>query len=80
MAPSNAKDIPESFEASLKALQRLVEQLEQGDVPLDELVAKFTEGHGLLKRCQEQLKAAELKIQQLRAEDKLPEPMEAPED
>lgn len=53
------------FEAGLARLEKLVESLEEGEVPLDELVAKYEEGMRLLRSCQEGLKAAELRISEL---------------
>ncbi|NBB79710.1 MAG: exodeoxyribonuclease VII small subunit [Verrucomicrobia bacterium] len=54
-----------SFEASLERLESLIQAMENGDIPLADLVAKFEEGSKLLKTCQSQLKQAELKIEQL---------------
>ncbi len=79
MATDKKKPAPPGFEDSLKALQALVEGLEKGDVPLEELVAKFTEGHALIKRCQEQLNGARLRLEQLRQQDDAPVPMDDPE-
>ena len=39
--------------------------MEDGETPLADLVAKFEEGSKLLKVCQDKLKEAELKIEQL---------------
>lgn len=76
MAHEKRKPSDTDFEGTLKALQQLVGTLEKGDVPLDELVSKFSEGHRLLHLCQDQLKAARLRVEQLRAQDALPEPMD----
>ena len=51
-------------EASLK-LESIIEAMEDGSIPLAELVAQFEEGAKLLKVCQNELKQAELKIQKL---------------
>ncbi|MFM9001334.1 MAG: exodeoxyribonuclease VII small subunit [Opitutia bacterium] len=53
------------FEADLRRLEKLVESLEDGEVPLDDLVARYEEGMRLLRSCQEGLKAAELRISEL---------------
>jgi exodeoxyribonuclease VII small subunit len=42
-----------------------VESLESGTVSLDDLVTKYEEGMRLLKSCQSNLQAAELRIEQL---------------
>jgi len=61
----NKKEV--SFEDGLKKLESLVETLEEGDIPLADLVEKFEEGTKLLKNCENQLKEAELKIEKLSA-------------
>ena len=55
-----------SFEAALTKLETIVDAMEQGEVPLAELLAKYEEGTKLLKACESRLKEAELKIDQLR--------------
>jgi len=40
--------------------------MEDGRIPLAELIAKFEEGNKLLKVCETRLKDAELKIEQLK--------------
>lgn len=57
-------DTPD-FERSLADLEHLVEQLERGDLPLEEALKQFEQGVALTRRCQEQLKAAALKVEQL---------------
>lgn len=63
--PAKKETETPSFEASLERLESLIEAMENGDIPLADLVAKFEEGSKLLKTCQSQLKQAELKIEQL---------------
>lgn len=60
-----------SFEAALDQLEQLVDTLESGEVPLAELVAKYSEGNKLLRQCQEHLQAAELSIQLLQKDGNL---------
>ncbi len=55
-----------SFEDAMQRLESIVEAMESGDVPLAELLAKFEEGSRLLAQCEQRLKAAELKIEQLK--------------
>lgn len=62
-------EIPEStpsFEIALERLESVVESMEAGDVPLAELLARYEEGNKLLKVCEDRLKDAELKIEQLK--------------
>lgn len=61
-----AKDSQPSFEDALTKLESIVESMETGDVPLAELLTRFEEGNKLLKICENRLKTAELKIEQLK--------------
>ena len=54
-----------SFEAALKKLEGIVEAMEEGELPLETLLAKFEEGTRLVKSCQSKLDEAELKIKKL---------------
>jgi exodeoxyribonuclease VII small subunit len=50
------------FEKSLKELEKIVRELESGDVDLDESLKKFEQGIQLYKNCRETLENAEKKI------------------
>ena len=54
-----------SFEESLKRLESIVEQLEKGDLPLEESLKLFEEGVGLSAVCKKELDEAEGKVQML---------------
>lgn len=51
-----------SFEESMKKLEALVEELEVGELTLDQSLEKFKEGIGLLSFCNKKLDEAEKKI------------------
>jgi exodeoxyribonuclease VII small subunit len=51
-----------NFEASLKELEEIVEQLEKGDLKLDETLAKYEMGIKIYKKCYQILESAEKKI------------------
>ena len=53
------------FETSLKKLEKIVSDLENGDLPLEESIKTFEDGVKLTKHCQNLLSKAELKIQKL---------------
>ncbi len=55
-----------SFEQCLQRLDEIVRLLERGDAPLSESLGLFEEGTALVKRCTEQLGAAEQRVVQLR--------------
>lgn len=52
-----------SFEESLKRLETIVEQLEKGDLALEDSLKLFEEGVGLSGACKKELDEAEGKVQ-----------------
>jgi len=52
-----------NLEKSLADLEALVEELESGDLPLDQAMKKFEEGIRLTRGCQTALKDAEQKVE-----------------
>ncbi len=57
------------FENSLQQLEGLVEQLEQGDLPIEEALKAFEQGVKLTRECQSILQQAEQKVQLLTEQD-----------
>ena len=58
-----------TFEEQMEALENIVNELEKGDLNLDESVTKFEEGMKLSKECNKILEQAEKKITILLQED-----------
>ncbi|HEX8746809.1 MAG TPA: exodeoxyribonuclease VII small subunit [Pyrinomonadaceae bacterium] len=54
-----------SFEGSLMALEKIVRELERGDLPLERSLELFEEGVRLSRECQERLNSAERRIELL---------------
>lgn len=52
-----------SFEESLKKLETIVDQLEKGDLSLEDSIKLFEEGVGLSAACKKELDEAEGKVQ-----------------
>ena len=50
------------FEESLQQLEKLVEQMESPELPLETIVEKYETGMKLVAACTEKLKAAEKRI------------------
>lgn len=61
--PVTAEAAPTDFEGSLSELESIVEQLEQGDLSLDESLKQFERGVQLTRVCQGALKQAEQKVE-----------------
>jgi exodeoxyribonuclease VII small subunit len=54
---------PPSFEASLQELERIVKELEKGDLPLEQSLALFETGMRLSAECKRQLEEAESRVE-----------------
>jgi exodeoxyribonuclease VII small subunit len=52
-----------TFESSLKELERIVEELEAGDLPLERSLELFEQGVKLSRECQKRLDEAERKVE-----------------
>ncbi|MGJ7543444.1 exodeoxyribonuclease VII small subunit [Variovorax sp. LT1R16] len=69
-APATAADtgpLPASYEAGLQELERLVNELESGQLPLDQLLGSYQRGAALLGFCRDKLQAVEDQIKVLDA-------------
>lgn len=55
-----------SFEDALASLEKIVEDLERGDVPLAASVKIYERGKALKAHCDTLLKAAESKVEKIR--------------
>ncbi|WP_127519605.1 exodeoxyribonuclease VII small subunit [Mesorhizobium sp. Z1-4] len=67
MAENGNDDIKTmTFEKALEALEKIVEDLERGDVPLDESIRTYERGEALKAHCDKLLKAAEDKVEKIR--------------
>lgn len=51
-----------NFEETIKNLEQIANELEKGDLNLDESVAKFEQGMKLSKMCNDVLESAEKRI------------------
>ena len=60
-----ASELPLNYEASLQELEALVDRLESGQLPLDQLLTGYQRGAQLLKFCRDQLEAVENQIKVL---------------
>ena len=67
------------FEDCLQRLEKIVDELEKGELPLEKALGLFEEGIALSSSCRKELEAAEGKVEiLLKQNGKLqPEPFEA---
>jgi exodeoxyribonuclease VII small subunit len=67
-----------SFEEALAELERVVRDLEDGEVGLEQSLARYERGVGLVKRCYAQLREAEQRILLLTGTDEEGRPVLQP--
>jgi exodeoxyribonuclease VII small subunit len=65
MPPKKKNGDETDFDESLRRLEKIVEQMEQGDIPLEESLKLYEEGIALSKACAKKLQQAELTIKRL---------------
>jgi exodeoxyribonuclease VII small subunit len=64
MSNQARKPPPEAnFEQAMKRLEAIVEQMESGELSLEDLIVRYEEGMKLVKVCQERLASAEQRIE-----------------
>lgn len=64
--PTNTDIAVMSFEDALKQLEAIVDDLERGNVPLEESIRIYERGEALKKHCDMLLKSAEDKVEKIR--------------
>jgi exodeoxyribonuclease VII small subunit len=57
-----------SFEEAYQELSQIVDQLETGDLTLDQTLTLYERGRNLVQWCEHALDAAELRVSQLTAD------------
>jgi exodeoxyribonuclease VII small subunit len=75
---STSSPDPPTFEQALAELDRIVRDLEDGQIGLEDSLARYEEGVGLLKRCYAQLREAEQRILLLTGVDEEGQPVLQP--
>ena len=56
---------PKSFEAAVSELEAIVQEMESGNLPLEDALARYQRGVGLLRHCQATLGDAEQRVRML---------------
>lgn len=57
--------LPETYELALQELERLISELESGQLPLDQLLTSYQRGAQLMAFCKSRLEAVENQIKVL---------------
>lgn len=58
-----------TFEQALQELEKIVGQLEKGDVSLEDSIAAYERGVALKNHCESKLKDAQLKIEKITTDE-----------
>ena len=69
MRMKKAEAQSQNFESSLAALEKIVRELERGELPLEKSLELFERGVRLSRECQERLQEAERRIEVLLQRD-----------
>lgn len=75
---SESRDEGRTFEESLLELERMVRELEDGRLGLEDALARYEQGVGLIKACYQQLRQAEQRILMLTGVDEEQQPILQP--
>ena len=59
------ESVEKKFESALEELEQVVEQLESGELSLEDSLAAFEKGVGLVRFCNQKLNEVEKKIEML---------------
>jgi exodeoxyribonuclease VII small subunit len=69
---------PKSFEDALVELEKIVHDLDDGATSLEDALARYEQGVGLLRHCYEQLRKVEQRIVELTGKDEAGNPVLKP--
>jgi exodeoxyribonuclease VII small subunit len=69
---SDAPALPATYEAALQELEGLIDSLESGQLPLDQLLTGYQRGAQLLAFCKGRLEAVETQIKVLEGSELKP--------
>lgn len=75
---NEAKGEQRTFEESLLELERMVRELEDGRLGLEDALSRYEQGVGLIKSCYQQLRQAEQRILLLAGVDEEQQPVLQP--
>ena len=75
---SEAGKAPLTFEQALAEVDRIIHDLEDGKIGLEESLTRYEQGVGLLKQCYGQIRQAEHRIQELVGVDEQGNPVTKP--
>jgi exodeoxyribonuclease VII small subunit len=67
--PDDAAPKPETFESCLDQLEKVVKELEGGDLQLERSLELFEKGMALSETCRKQLEEAETRVEMLIKKD-----------
>jgi len=60
---TSSRNEQKSFEASLERLEKIVAEMENGELSLEDMIKRFEEGRSLVKFCGKKLNEVERKIE-----------------
>lgn len=61
-----------TFEKAVEELDSIVEQMESGKLPLDDMINAYRRGAQLVRECREKLTAAQAEVKKLEKDNLIP--------
>jgi exodeoxyribonuclease VII small subunit len=81
VANKKTEDTIPDFEGALKKLESIVTKMEGGELTLEQALKHFEQGVTLARQCQQALRQAEQRVQELIGENNLPQdPLPTPKE
>ncbi len=65
LMPKKSTAAPASYAAAVEELEQLIDALESGQLPLEDLLAQYRRGNELLQYCRQRLQAVEEQVRVL---------------
>ncbi len=78
--PGNEEKNEQKFEQALERLEKIVKEMEEGELSLEQMMTHFEEGSKLVKYCSDKLNEVERRIEILlkKGDEIVAEPFEPP--
>ncbi len=67
--PEKKQAAPKTFEEASARLDELVERMESGQLPLDDMIAAFEEGRRLVAFCNAKLSEVQKRVEVIKAQE-----------
>jgi exodeoxyribonuclease VII small subunit len=64
-SPDSGVPEPADFETAIEQIEQIIERIESGEIGLEDSIAQYERGVGLIRRCRQVLDRAEQRVEEL---------------